>query len=98
MEIRFLGHACFELTEGGVPRQDYPILADGQRVGVVTSGNVSPSLGKPIGMGYVRSDLAEPGQSIAVEIRGRPVAARVVSLPFYQHRTRRAGQPAPAGA
>ena len=95
VERRLIG---FELTEGGVPRQDYPILAEGQAVGRVTSGNMSPSLGKPIGMGYVRTDLAEPDQSIAVEIRGRAVPARVVPLPFYQHRTKRAGRAAPTSA
>src|SRR3712207_7368575 len=43
----------FELTAGGVPRQGYPIVDGDRQVGVVTSGNVSPSLGKPIGMAYV---------------------------------------------
>jgi aminomethyltransferase len=93
VERRLVG---FELVEGGVPRQDYPILDRGRRVGRVTSGNVSPSLGKPIGMGYVPTELAEPGQSIAVEIRGRAAAASVVALPFYQHRTKRIGRPTAA--
>ncbi len=88
---------AFELTANGVPRQGYPILADGAPVGVVTSGNVSPSLGKPIGMGYVPPDLAGEGQGIAVEIRGRPTPAHVVRLPFYQHRTKRTGRPAATG-
>jgi aminomethyltransferase len=82
----------FELTEGGVPRQGYAIVRDGGTVGRVTSGNVSPSLGKPIGMGYVATELAEVGHDIAVEIRGRPIGAKVVGLPFYEHRTKRAGR------
>ena len=91
----------FELEGGGDPRQGYPILGtdgdasalserEGVVVGHVTSGNVSPSLGTPIGMGYVPTDMAEPGQGIAIEIRGRATPARVVEMPFYQHRTKRA--------
>jgi aminomethyltransferase len=79
----------FELTTGGVPRQGYPIVADGAEVGRVTSGNMSPSLGKPIGMAYVPNDRSDVGTEIAVEIRGRNVPAQVVPLPFYEHRTRR---------
>ena len=79
----------FELTAGGVPRQGYPILVAGEPAGQVTSGNVSPSLNKPIGMAYVPLSASEVGSEIAVEIRGRPVPARVVPLPFYEHRTRR---------
>ena len=79
----------FELLEQGVPRQDYPIVVDGRPAGRVTSGNVSPTLGKPIGMGYVPVDRAEPGQEMAVQVRGRDLRARVVALPFYEHRTKR---------
>jgi len=83
----------FELTTDGVPRQGYSITVDGQPVGRVTSGNKSPSLGKPIGMAYVPVDRSEVGSDIAVEIRGRQVPARVVALPFYEHRTRRGATP-----
>jgi glycine cleavage system T protein (aminomethyltransferase) len=50
----------------------------------VTSGTQSPTLGKPIAMAYVAPRDAEPGTILAVEIRGQPVAAEVVSLPFYK--------------
>jgi len=83
----------FELLASGVPRQGYPIAQGGRAVGTVTSGNVSPTLGKPIGMGYVPAELAAPNQEISVEIRERPVPARVVALPFYAHRTRRRSRP-----
>lgn len=86
---------AFELTEPGVPRQGYPIVDQGRPVGQVTSGNVSPSLGKPIGMGYAPAELGQPGQPLAVEIRGRSVSARVTTLPFYAHRTKRTGRTAP---
>jgi aminomethyltransferase len=92
-DVRLVG---FELTEGGVPRQGYPVVDGDRRIGVVTSGNVSPTLGKPIGMAYVPSERAEPGSTIAVGIRGKAVGARVVPLPFYEHRTRR--RPAPGAA
>jgi len=81
--------AAFELTAGGVPRQGYPVLVNGKTAGQVTSGNVSPSLNKPIGMAYVPAAAAEIGTEIAIEIRGRAVPAKIVSLPFYEHRTRR---------
>jgi aminomethyltransferase len=88
--------SAFELTAGGVPRQGYPLLEDGRTVGQVTSGNVSPSLGKPIGMGYVPTDIAEPGREIAVEIREKAVPARITTLPFYPHKTKKIAPP-PAG-
>jgi aminomethyltransferase len=84
---------AFELTAGGVPRQGYSILDGETVVGQVTSGNVSPSLGTPIGMAYVPIRLAEPGAEIAVEIRGKSVPARVVTLPFYTHKTKKIAAP-----
>jgi len=74
----------FMLTERGIPRQGYPILADGEKVGVVTSGTMSPTLQQPIGMAYVPLELASEGSTFAVEIRGKPVAAKVVKTPFYK--------------
>jgi aminomethyltransferase len=85
--------AAFELTAGGVPRQGYPILDGDRPVGQVTSGNVSPSLGTPIGMAYVPARLAEPGTEVAVEIRGKAVPARVTTLPFYAHKTKKIASP-----
>ena len=73
-----------ELTERGVPRAGYPLVRDGLRVGELTSGTMSPTLGKPIGLGYVPPDVAKAGTVLAVEIRGKPVAAAIVPLPFYK--------------
>jgi aminomethyltransferase len=84
---------AFQLTAGGVPRQGYPILDGSETVGQVTSGNVSPSLGTPIGMAYVPNRLTEPDTEIAVEIRGKAVPAKVVTLPFYAHRTKKITAP-----
>ncbi len=73
----------FTLTEPGIPRHGYPVLQDRKAVGTVTSGTKSPSLGTSIGLAYVPPGLAAEGSTLAVEIRGRPVAAKVVKTPFY---------------
>ncbi|MFO0600483.1 MAG: glycine cleavage system aminomethyltransferase GcvT [Myxococcaceae bacterium] len=74
----------FELTEAGIPRAHYPIVKDGQKVGEVTSGTMGPSVKKAIGIGYVPTGLSAEGSTFHVEIRGRPVAARVVKTPFHK--------------
>lgn len=76
--------AGFQMTERGIPRTGYRLQKDGTDVGVVTSGTASPTLGEQIGLGYVPPALASPGTEIAVVIRGRPVAAKIVPTPFYR--------------
>jgi aminomethyltransferase len=73
----------FVLTDAGIARHGYPVLQDGRKVGQVTSGTKSPSLGTSIGLAYVPTALAAEGSTFAVEIRGRAAAARVVKTPFY---------------
>jgi aminomethyltransferase len=73
----------FTLTDAGIARHGYPVLQDGRKVGEVTSGTRSPSLGTSIGLAYVPTALAAEGSTFAVEIRGRAAAARVVKTPFY---------------
>ncbi len=73
----------FVLTDPGIARHGYPVLQDGRKVGEVTSGTKSPSLGTSIGLAYVPTALAAEGSTFAVEIRGRAAAARVVKTPFY---------------
>lgn len=77
-----------ESRSRAIPRQGYPILRDGEPVGEVTSGTFSPTLEKPIGLGFVPTPASEPGTAIAVEIRGRAEPAVVVSLPFYRGQNR----------
>lgn len=67
-----------------VPRQGYPIHKDGREVGFVTSGTFSPTLSKPIGMGYLPPEIAEPGTEVDVIIRERPERMVVTDLPFYR--------------
>lgn len=73
----------FELVERGIPRHDYFIVdGAGAKIGHVTSGTMSPTLGKAIGLGYVNTEFAKAGSEIFIEVRNKPLAARVVKLPF----------------
>ncbi|RRQ47968.1 glycine cleavage system aminomethyltransferase GcvT [Maribacter algicola] len=75
----------FELDERGIPRHDYDIVdADGNKIGIVTSGTMSPSLGKGIGLGYVPTEFSAIGGKIHIQIRKNSVPATVVKLPFYK--------------
>jgi aminomethyltransferase len=74
----------FELLGRGVPRAEQPILQGGEQVGHVTSGTHSPTLSKPIGLGYVPTRLSKVDTELEVLIRERPVRARVVKTPFYK--------------
>jgi aminomethyltransferase len=76
--------APFRFTDPGIPRSGYAVLADGDQVGVVTSGTLSPCMEVGIGMAYVRSDLASPGSELTVDVRGKHRAARVESKPLYK--------------
>jgi glycine cleavage system T protein (aminomethyltransferase) len=76
--------AAFVLTERGIPRQGNPIRSGDEEVGEVTSGSHSPSLDLGIGMGYVRSELAEPGTDLEIDVRGKRRAARVERKPLYE--------------
>jgi aminomethyltransferase len=67
-----------------VPREGYTLIGGGRQVGTVTSGTFSPTLEKPIAMGYVEPDVAAIGTSLEVDIRGRMEPAHVVELPFYK--------------
>ncbi len=73
-----------ELTDPGIARSHYPILKRGEPVGQVTSGTKSPTLGRSIALGYVVGGETGVGNDVEVEIRGRKVGARIVSLPFYR--------------
>jgi aminomethyltransferase len=75
----------FELTQRGIPRQGYAIVdAQGNTIGRVTSGTMSPSMGKGIGLGYVPIALKEVGSQIHIQIRNKIVPAMVAKLPFYK--------------
>jgi len=82
LERKLIG---FELDDRGIPRQDYDIVdGNGKKIGVVTSGTMSPSLKKGIGLGYVPTVFATAGSKINIQIRKNAVPATVVKLPFYK--------------
>jgi aminomethyltransferase len=75
----------FQLLErAGSARHGYPVKADNRTVGVVTSGAHSPTLGTEIGLALVDASVAGVGRPLDIEIRGRPVRAEQVKLPFYR--------------
>jgi aminomethyltransferase len=74
----------FELLQKGVPRHGMKIFSDGQEIGVVTSGNLSPRLQKGIGLGYVPTRFGAVGTEVLIDIRGRVHPAVVVKPPFYK--------------
>ena len=76
---------AFELLERGIPRQGYDIVdADGNKIGEVTSGTMSPSLKKGIGLGYVNAENWKFGNTIYIRIRNKDIPAQIVKLPFYK--------------
>jgi aminomethyltransferase len=76
---------AFEMIDRGIPRHDYPILdSNGNVIGKVTSGTMSPSMKFGIGLGYVTKEFAALDSEIFIEIREKGVKAKVVKLPFYK--------------
>jgi glycine cleavage system T protein (aminomethyltransferase) len=74
----------FKMLDRSIPRHGYGVVQDGRRVGTVTSGNVSFTLGHNIGMAYVPPALTEPGIRFGIDVRGTAAPAEVVPLPFYK--------------
>lgn len=74
----------FEMTGRGIGRDDYEVFADGAPAGWVTSGGPSPTLNKNIGLCYLPIAQAQAGRPIQIIIRGQPVDAVTVRMPFYK--------------
>jgi aminomethyltransferase len=70
------------MEDKGIPRQGMPIEGGGE----VTSGTLSPTLGKGIALAYVAAERAETGSAVTVDLRGRPRRARIVTKPFVRGR------------
>lgn len=81
VERRLVG---FTFDERAIPRHGMPVWYGDLDVGTVCSGTMSPTLGVPIGTCYLPAAAAVVGTQFAVDVRGRRVPARVVSLPFYK--------------
>ena len=76
--------APFLIEGAGIPRDENPVLQGDETVGEVTSGTFSPSLQVGAGMAYLRSELAEPGTAVSIDVRGKHRAARIASKPLYR--------------
>jgi aminomethyltransferase len=74
----------FEMTERGIPRHGHPVLLGDEVQGAVTSGTYAPFLKKSIGLCYLPTARAGVGTELAIDIRGRRTAAKVVPTPFYK--------------
>lgn len=73
----------FKMLERGIPRHDYLVVdADGNEIGIVTSGTQSPSLGEAIGMAYVKMSHRKVGSEIFIQIRNKNIKAEVCKTPF----------------
>jgi len=75
---------CIEMKEKSIPRKGYKIYSGEDLIGEITSGTMSPSLGKGIGLGYVSTPFKGTGTELDIEIRGRKKKAKVVKSPFYK--------------
>src|SRR5262249_44115403 len=80
-ERRLVG---LQLDAPGIPRHGHPVWREGARIGTVTSGSKSPTLGTFIGMAYVDTASARRETAVAGEIREQRVPAHVVDRPFYR--------------
>jgi aminomethyltransferase len=78
---------AFEIEGQGIPREGNPVMLGDGQVGAVTSGTYSPSLEVGAGMAYVRSDLAEAGTELEIDVRGKRRPARIASKPLYSKRS-----------
>jgi len=74
----------FEMTGRGIPRSGYSIYKQGDKIGEVTSGTMSPTIGRAIGMGYVDLQNTGEGTSIDIDIRGKMVEAMIRKPPFVK--------------
>ena len=75
----------FEMIDKGPPpRPHYPIEYDGTVIGEISSGGLSPSLKKGIGMAYLPIEHSKIGTEIDIDIRGRKLRAKIVKKPFYK--------------
>ena len=74
-----------EIIDKGIARKDYPIVdAYGIKIGIVTSGTMSPSLNKAIAMAYVTKELSKIGSEVYIQVRKKQIKAVVVALPFLK--------------
>ncbi|MBJ6116775.1 glycine cleavage system aminomethyltransferase GcvT [Pontibacter sp. BT310] len=75
----------FEMLEKAIPRAHYEIVnAEGEQIGEVTSGTMSPSMGKGVGLGYVKTEFSKPGTEIFIRVRNKDMKGQIVKLPILK--------------
>jgi aminomethyltransferase len=73
----------FEMVDRGLAREEYPVLHNGEEIGIVTTGMYSPTTSRYLGMALVPRDFSKIGTDIEIQIRNRQVKAKIVKRPFY---------------
>ncbi len=73
------------MMEKGIPRPSYDIIVEDEVVGYVTSGTISPSLNKGIGIGYIKTNYVDKDNLISIGIRKKNKKAKLVKAPFYKN-------------
>lgn len=76
--------AGFVMIDRGIARAEYPVFAGGAAIGAVTTGSYAPTLNQNLGLALIRSEYAQPGQRIEIEIRGKRLTAEIIAKPFYK--------------
>lgn len=76
--------AAFEMLEKGIPRQNYKIVKNNKEIGYVTSGTMSPTLKKGIGLALIEIGYSQPETEIDINIRDKLYRAKIVKKPFYR--------------
>ena len=76
----------FEMKDQGIPRHGYKIKYENEIIGEVTSGGVSPTLDKIIGIGYISKEFSSLETNILIEIRDKTLSAKITKIPFYTRR------------
>jgi len=75
----------FEMLEKAIPRAHYEIVNEaGEQIGEVTSGTMSPTLGKGVGLGYVTTEFSKPGTEILIRVRNKDMKGQIVKLPILK--------------
>jgi len=76
---------AFTMEGRRIPRHNYPVMnSEGETIGHVTSGTLSPNLEIPVGMAYVQNDYAKTGTSINIDFSRKMIPGKIVKLPFYK--------------
>ncbi|MFB5678682.1 glycine cleavage system aminomethyltransferase GcvT [Paenibacillus terreus] len=73
-----------EMVDRGIPRSHYPVFAESEQIGEVTTGTQSPTLKRNLGLALIDSRFAQLGTQVEVEIRGKRLKAEVIKAPFYK--------------